>query len=151
MSTIEQLLTKPQYGWSWDLEQILRIRIADIRERPAAHRHRSVDEALECCAVHGVLSDLLREMHRLFADGRRDPTDAELIGKIDDILRRPEAHDHWGMSELNDCCLVAGAFRWHLLEFHGIFATLGHNPSEPCDMYSGPCACGATHAWGRRR
>jgi hypothetical protein len=61
-----------------------------------------------------------------------------------DIKEHPENHRH-GFCELTPCCTVDGVLVLSLMDAHAEFVDLGTNGGTKCDVWTGPCACGAWH------
>jgi len=64
--------------------------------------------------------------------------------RIDDIKKHPELHHHT-FEGLQRCCMTGRVLDTALVEAHSVYASLGMNGGQRCDVVSGPCACGAWH------
>ena len=64
--------------------------------------------------------------------------------RIQAIRTNPSAHRHT-FEELQQCIFFNGALDGSLLEAHETYAPVGMNGGHRCDVYSGPCSCGAWH------
>ncbi len=67
---------------------------------------------------------------------------------LKDIQEFPEKHRH-DFSELTACCVIETPQGFvmdaSLLEAHAQYVKLGRNGGQQCDVWKGPCACGAWH------
>jgi hypothetical protein len=79
-------------------------------------------------------------LYQLAAD--RDPW---LKAKLEDIKNHPEKHRHT-LEELHECSMNRGALDMLVWSAHEDMAPVGTNAGVRCDVVSGPCSCGATHA-----
>lgn len=70
--------------------------------------------------------------------------DSKVEEKIKDIKEHPERHRHT-FSGLQQCCIIDGALDTAVMEAHEVYASLGMNGGQRCDVISGPCSCGAWH------
>lgn len=132
-------------------------RLRSVRRHSDMHRHDETGRRA-CSTIEGLHSPLLEAAHRLHApDGSEapvDPTLREIVKRIAHVADRPDLHriHHPTLDQINACCTVNGDFVWILLVAHGHYANLGFNAcTDPCDVYEGRCACGASHDWGDPR
>lgn len=68
--------------------------------------------------------------------------------RVSDIREHPERHQHHDLNTLTQCCVVDGAVSGLLMEAHTDVSTRS-NGGIKCDVFDGPCACGAWHTGGR--
>lgn len=64
--------------------------------------------------------------------------------RLKDISDNPERHKHHDIGELTECCREEGTITISatLMEAH---PAIGYNGGQKCDVYEGPCSCGAWH------
>lgn len=68
-------------------------------------------------------------------------TRTEILQEIRDA---PEKHRHT-YDDLQKCCIVNGALDVGLVDAHSGLATFPGDTRGKCDVFDGPCACGAWH------
>ena len=61
--------------------------------------------------------------------------------RLEDIKNNPQNHRH-DFDGLIQCCLVDGAIDYQIIDAH---PAIGYNGGQKCDVFEGPCSCGAWH------
>ncbi|MEK7640702.1 MAG: hypothetical protein AAB389_01750 [Patescibacteria group bacterium] len=74
---------------------------------------------------------------------------------LKDLEKNPDQHRHATYEELVACCTVLyhgkPVLDLSLMDAHLKSAPIAHNGGQPCDVFEGPCSCGAWHHKGEPR
>lgn len=74
---------------------------------------------------------------------------------LEDIKKHPDRHHHQSHDELVSCCTVLyhgkPVLDLSLIDAHTLYAPIAHNGGVACDVFEGPCSCGAWHHKGEPR